>query len=165
MKVISSKKVSPAGFSLAETAIAVAIAALGLISIIGLLPQGLELSRRTAGISAETRLLQQVAGEIQAENWNDMLKNYPVGTTPNRFYDDQGLETSNENALKVAYVARIEVPNPNVVMPGSANSDAHPYLRRLVVKVAYRGDLKFNFEDANSQHFQVHNLLIAKTNL
>ncbi len=158
-------KVAPRGFSLAETAIAVAIAALGMISIIGLLPQGLEMSRRTAGMAAESRILQQVTGEIQAENWNDLLTKYPSGAVPNRFYDDQGLVVTAQDGLRVAYVARIEVPTPDVTMPGSSDSSAHLYLRRMVVKVSYKADINFNFDDQNSKQFQVHNLLIAKTNL
>lgn len=152
------------GFSLVEVALAVAIAAVGLVAILGLVPQGLEMSRRTANLAAESRILQQISGEIQAEDWGKQPALFPVGNAPNRFYDDQGTSILKDDMSRLAYVARVEVPTPDVTMPGSTDTNPHQYLRRVVVKISFKADQNFIFDEAHSKRFQTHNLLLAKTN-
>jgi uncharacterized protein (TIGR02598 family) len=163
MKIESLKRGRKWGFSLVEIALAVAIAAVGLVAIMGLIPQGLEMSRRTASLAAETRIMQQITGEVQAETWADQLTKFPVGTQVNRYYDDQGTSILDQDMSRLAYVARVEVPTPDVTMPGSPNSNAHPYLRRVVVKIADRADEHFVFDDAHKKRFSTHVIFLAKT--
>jgi uncharacterized protein (TIGR02598 family) len=158
------------GFSLPETALAVAIASLGLLAIMGLLPQGLELSRKTGNLAAETRIVQQISGEVQQVNWSEQTTAFPVGNTPNRYYDDQGVSVDGTETLRIAYVARVEVPAETdssvsaVTMPGSKDNKAHPFLRRLVVKVASVPSTSFDFGPNNKARYSMHSFLIAKTN-
>ena len=53
---------SKAGFSLVEVVLAVGIMAMGVVTILGLLPHGMEMSRKTANEQAETRIVDQLVG-------------------------------------------------------------------------------------------------------
>jgi uncharacterized protein (TIGR02598 family) len=52
MKLSLNTRAAP-GFSLVEVTLAVAIAALAMITLLGLLPQGLEMSRKSALITSK----------------------------------------------------------------------------------------------------------------
>ncbi|OYW26293.1 MAG: hypothetical protein B7Z47_07745 [Chthoniobacter sp. 12-60-6] len=58
---------SRAGFSLVEVALAVAIAALAIITLLGLLPQGLEMARKTSLMVSDSNILQQITHDMGSE--------------------------------------------------------------------------------------------------
>jgi uncharacterized protein (TIGR02598 family) len=76
-------------FSLVEVMVALAIAALGFTTLMGLLPYGLQLVQDTGQLSAESRIRQKLTGELLTAPW-DQLK--WTGYGPTRFFSDQGIE-------------------------------------------------------------------------
>lgn len=69
---IHIKSHSQAGFSLVEVTLAVAIAALAIITLLGLLPQGLEMARKTAMMVNDSNILEQITHDMENATF-DML--------------------------------------------------------------------------------------------
>jgi uncharacterized protein (TIGR02598 family) len=95
------------GFSLVETVLAMAVMSLAVTVLLGLLPHGLEMSRK-AGVSAgEARINTDVIAELSQVDWADLS-----GYNDDRFYfDDQGVRLDDTATTSLtAYVARVRLP-------------------------------------------------------
>jgi uncharacterized protein (TIGR02598 family) len=139
---------SSAGFSLVEVVMAVGIMALGVVTILGLLPHGLEMSRKTANEMAEARIIEHIVGEMQSTTWQ-ALNTYGQQL---RYFDDQGLELPNISTAQARfalnYVVRVDVPQLDVRLPTnnpSANPDTH--LRRVTIRMVAAPLPEFNFNN------------------
>lgn len=129
------------GFSLVETVLAMAVMSLAITVLLGLLPHGLEMSRK-AGISAgEARVTNDVLAELSRLEWS-MLPSYDEHIF---YYDDQGVRIENNDSI--AYIARSLVPNGMMLPGASSDSDA---LRRVVVQIASTSNRGFKFEEGKS---------------
>lgn len=136
---------------------AVAIAALGIVSIMGLMPQGLETSRKTSNMAAESRIMQEIIGDLESADWSN-LETY-VSATSIRSYDDQGIQVTGGNVL-VSYVAKLQISSDSYIP--QSGSVAAPYLRRLVVKIASSPRTNFDFGDTNSARYKTISYLLPK---
>jgi uncharacterized protein (TIGR02598 family) len=142
-----------AGFSLVEVVLAVGIMALGVVTILGLLPHGLEMSRKTANEQAETRIVDQIVGELQASEWTTLGGVTGPGNVGGIVlqYDDQGLRTL-EGAL-TTYVARVMMVDDNesttgMEVPSNGGGAAfNPNLRRVRIDVAAAQNADFDFDN------------------
>jgi uncharacterized protein (TIGR02598 family) len=151
LKVTACRK---AAFSLVEVVLAVGIMALGVVTILGLLPHGMEMSRKTANEQAETRIVDQLIGEVQAGNWATMggVVNQGSAQQVLKFFDDQGLEVGSGlgNIDTMVYLARARLADNTEITRGAmipSNSNlANPFLRRVLVEVAVTQDQRFNFD-------------------
>tara|TARA_R110002096_G_scaffold273001_1_gene466794 strand:- start:3809 stop:4417 length:609 start_codon:yes stop_codon:yes gene_type:complete len=163
------------GFSLVEVTIAMAIAAVGIVSILGLLPQGMETMRDAGDQAIEARIHQQLLNEIQ-------MTPYKVGTSGSPiedfdglelYYDSQGEEIGDSKAAGGAevkgsfqhvYSARVTLPPVDSAGKGSGNvpesvggakfdgfsfSDAgelNRYIRPVLIEIAPVGGLGADFD-------------------
>jgi uncharacterized protein (TIGR02598 family) len=142
-----------AGFSLVEVVLAVGIMALGVVTILGLLPHGLEMSRKTANEQAETRIVDQIVGELQAADWVTLGGVTGPGNVAGVLfqYDDQGLRTLVP-AL-TTYVARAMMVDDNEATTGMevpSNGGAAAFnanLRRVRIDVAATQAPDFDFDN------------------
>lgn len=149
------------GFSLVEVALAVAIAALAIITLLGLLPQGLEISRKTSIATANSAILEQIIRGIDNAKWVSM----PTSGNPVRkYYTDQGIEVESGSS-EISFVAEIEYQDTTTLpLPvSSSSSSSSNYLRRVIVKVATSSDTSFKFGADNQSTYVVFNHLVAKT--
>ena len=149
---------SRAGFSLVEVALAVAIAALAIITLLGLLPQGLEMARKTALMVSDSNILEQVTHDME----NAVFDTLPVQTVK-RYFNDQGREVL-QDATDLTFVVQIE-PQPLAALPQAEK--VQPYLRRMVIKIATTSTPNFEFTDPGNSGaapaYVTFNQLIAKT--
>lgn len=149
LKIIACRN---AAFSLVEVVLAVGIMALGVVTILGLLPHGMEMSRKTANEQAETRIVDQITGEIQASDWKTMsglVTGGNVGLT--KLFDDQGLEVGVGSDL-LTYLARVrllDASDSGARLPSgtktTSGTKVNNNLRRVMVEVAVTQDPNFNF--------------------
>ncbi|OYW76121.1 MAG: hypothetical protein B7Z37_10235 [Verrucomicrobia bacterium 12-59-8] len=146
---------SRAGFSLVEVALAVAIAALAIITLLGLLPQGLEMSRKTALLTTNNSILEQIVRNLENMQWSDI----PTTGVANKYYTDQGLEVASDSK-EISYVAEIDYQQ-QATLPLTENQE--PYLHRVIIRVASSSSPSFKFDPANRISYVVFNHLIAKS--
>jgi uncharacterized protein (TIGR02598 family) len=147
-----------AGFSLAEVTISLAIAAGGFITLLGLLPQGLEMSRRTAEMAATARIIEHVSGELMQLPWENLnWSGHSDDAKSKRYYDDQGIpllesDLASKGAM-LAYVASIYLTPENdetqgVRLPvGDQQLPPEKYVRRAMVYVASTMDKNQTFPE------------------
>jgi uncharacterized protein (TIGR02598 family) len=156
MKRTSSPGLSSAGFSLVEVALAVAIAALAIITLLGLLPQGLEMSRKTALLSTNSSILEQIIRNYENMQWSDI----PSGGTPvKKYFTDQGLEVMADSK-EISFVAEVDF-RQLASLPRTETDE--PYLRRVIIRVASSGSSSYTFDPNNPIGYVVFNHLIAKS--
>jgi uncharacterized protein (TIGR02598 family) len=160
------------GFSLPEVTIAVGIASLGILTLLGMIPQGLDMARDGSRSLSEIRIVQQIVGEAQLSDWAAyMEENGPAAPGRiNRCFDDQGVEIprgSPDMGMRLTYVARLQVQDGDVPMPGNSASTASngpaQDIRRLKIEVASSTNPEFDFAQSSSRLVKVHTALISRT--
>lgn len=114
---------------------AVAIAALGIITLMGLIPHGLSISRKTINEIATTRIVQQLIAEVQLADWKALDAQSQEQA---RLFDDQGVEVNQtgSDADRAVYVARLRLPSPDVALPRNSGTGLEKNLRRVIIDVA-----------------------------
>ncbi len=156
------------GFSLVEVVLATGIMALGVVTILGLLPHGLELSRKTANEQAETRIVDVIVGELQSTDWSNLQPAPKI-----RYFDDQGLELmrdqmgGDEFKMLLNYVAQVTTPALDVKLPTNTPALApSKNLRRVIIKMISAPLPEFNFDTPmSSVPVKTVTQLVANTGL
>ncbi len=152
------------GFSLIEVTIAVAITAVALVSLMGMLPQGMKTMARAGDTAIEARIHQQIVGELLLTEW----ENRSVFDKQVRGFDDQGIHIATDgatfvtgrNAEDIIYQSRIRVPTVDVTLPGG---ESDPNLQLVLVDVTNRSEDGFDFDNPNNQsHVHTYQSIIAK---
>lgn len=155
---LPSRRRASKAFSLPEVTMAVGIASMAIVLLLGLVPTGLNSLRDAAVSLAEARIFQQISGEIQNADWGQAsgggagALSYTLLPTYNdtrRFFDDQGTpltDTQATNSLRLAYVARIRLnANSNgVAVPGGQISNN---MVLVTIDIAAVPDANFSFGD------------------
>jgi len=118
------------GFSLVEIVVAVGIVATVMVALLGMIPTGLNTVNEAAHTMAEIRIAQQILGEVQLTQWQEIDKWETDGPY---FYDLEGNRLDSSEQSKVIYTCKVIVdeaaPLPKV-------KDPNPYLKRVTVKVS-----------------------------
>lgn len=172
MKTTNSKKPSTGGFSLIEVTIAMAIAAVAVVTLLGLVPQGMETMRAAGDEAIQGRIHQQILNELQMTPFEDIGGKSPLDDYHERefFYDAQGEELSDSDnqgsvpedrkkgSFAHIYSARVSVPNVGInsgvpesvggsKFDGYTFGDGQPnaYVRPVIVEIAAVAGLGENF--------------------
>jgi uncharacterized protein (TIGR02598 family) len=128
------------GFSLVETVLAMAVMSMAITALLGLLPHGLEMSRKAGNAAGEVRIASDIIAELSQARWDD-LRSYNGRKYE---FNDQGIrnEGGRANSL-VSYVARVKLEG-EARIPGS--SSAIMDLRRVVIEIASTTRSNFDFD-------------------
>jgi uncharacterized protein (TIGR02598 family) len=155
----SSSRHSSLGFSLVEVALAVAIAALGIITCLGLLPEGLEMSRRTAELAINSNILEQVIRDVETAGWPYLSAQSAGGAKVKKYFNDQGTEVERAS-IDLTYVVEIDYSVP-AYLPAVAPA-IELNLRRLIIRMATSANPEYDFEGKNPSLYTTFNHMVAK---
>jgi uncharacterized protein (TIGR02598 family) len=154
------------GFSLPEVTMAVGIAAMAIVVLLGLVPAGMSSIREASNTLAESRIIQQIAAEIQGSDWGSgsgAAANFVQLNSYNgvrRFFDDQGtpLDSGGANSIRLSYVARVQINAAGLAaVPNGIPSNN---LAAVQIDVASVPDPDFSFD--GSAPFKTQTVLIAR---
>lgn len=155
------------GFSLPEVAISLGIAATALLTLVSLLPFGLNTLRDAGNKQAESRIIQSVIDGYQTGSWVTEHPENGGTTNPQErifFFDQTGTELPDGADTECNYVARVlidEAPS----LKGDVSSNQ--YLRQLMVRITDRPvDYKkiLSDDDHAAGGYRESNVLIALLN-
>ncbi len=150
------------GFSLVEVALAVAIAALGIITCLGLLPEGLEMSRRTAELTMQSNILEQIIRDIEKAAWVDIAGG---PARQNRYYDSQGIQVA-EDSRDITYVveidASVECDYPGSNEDSKFHKELQNQLQRLVIRIATSSSTDYDFRGKDPSLYTTFNHYVAR---
>lgn len=146
------------GFSLVEVTLAMAIAAVALVTLFGLLPQGLNTMREAGDLAIGGRIHQQVLNEIQMADF-DSIGQFDGLVI---YYDAQGEEIDAQRGgagstppTGTVYSARV------VLQPDTAGRQ---FMRPVTIQVAATGersDFDWDSEDTRLQRTN-HQTMVVK---
>lgn len=152
-----SARRSMGGFSLVEVTLAVAVASLAIITLLGLLPQGLEMSRKTSLATTNSNIVEQAIRDLENVEWS-RLPSATGGAATVMLFNDQGIKQAT-GSKDVSFVA--EITFLPAALPKAESTQE--YLRRIVIKVAATSNPEFKFEEDNRLSYVTFNHLLAKT--
>jgi uncharacterized protein (TIGR02598 family) len=123
--------------------------AVGIVTILGLLPHGMEMSRKTVNEQVFTRIFDEVVGQIQASDWTT-LGGIVEKQGVNYFYDEQGLTTDLDD--EITYVAHVQVPQEDLnaggvnLIPSNSTTQLSRDLRRVIIHIVQTEKKELDFE-------------------
>lgn len=131
------------GFTLTEVAISVGIATICILTLLGLVPFGLDTLRTSANRQAEARMIQTIVADYQMATW---IKQDGGGARQviladkTFFFDQTGTQvTSGEDPNRMYSVqAKVNTTEPKL----SGDPRSNPYLRRLNLR--FTGDKDYS---------------------
>jgi uncharacterized protein (TIGR02598 family) len=155
------------GFSLPEVTMAVAISALGLTSILGLVPNSLDNLKKAGDIATESRINQQIVASVSTAEWVDPKGNDTLAATFDKrryYYDDVAVEIDGSKAgANISYIAEVEIPTSNVKLASEdTEATSDPYLRRVKVKLANAAFKDFDFNNAKPNRYRAYTSLVTR---
>lgn len=143
-----------AGFTLVEVTLSVAIASLAIITLLGLLPQGLEMSRKTGLLTSNSNILEQIIRDLENAQWTFIKTD-----KTRKYYNDQGGEVKSDSK-EIIFVAEIDLQQPAALPKAETTQN---YLRRVIVRVANTANKNFVFGENNRSSYATFNHMVAKT--
>ncbi len=121
-----------AAFSLAEVMLAVGIAAITVVTLLGLLPASLSSMQHSNTDGAEARVLQAIMADYQQRDWPSILRQQEAATAELLYFDPHGFRVAatDREAFLIAQVSILPAP----LLPGS--TVANPRLRTLCLRTS-----------------------------
>ncbi|MEM7010162.1 MAG: Verru_Chthon cassette protein B [Verrucomicrobiota bacterium] len=131
---IKTRPRNEAGFTLIEVSLAIGIAALALVALLALVPQGVKTMKIATDTAIEARIHQQIVAEVSLSDWDKRFK-YDYNTSNELFYyDDQGIRVTRDEVKlfpgesfedRAIYSARIHVPRAGDRLPQRLGGDEY----------------------------------------
>ncbi len=147
------------GFSLPEVTLALGIAAFGITTLLGLLPQGLSNIRKAGDVAASARISQQILGSI------DQSQATSTTASKQRYYFNAyavPVDPAGRHKDDIAYVAEVNPPALDVSLPGATNS-GDAFLRRVTVKLKQTPAVDYEFDESNPGNYKLYSYVVART--
>jgi uncharacterized protein (TIGR02598 family) len=134
----STKLDTLSAFTLAESLIAMSIVSFTLITILGLLPSGMESMKQSEERAARARIMATLVSEYEAMDW-EALNRLAGSEQGPFFFDRNGIRLSASTTQEKVYAAktRVSAENDRRTQIGGGNS-TNKYLRVLEITVSSR---------------------------
>ena len=138
------------GFSLIETTLALAVAGGTMMTLLALIPSGLEQMRIAARDTSTARVLQMLNAHYQVRSWST------VSAGDVFYFDNQGAQVPESDPY-ATFGAKVTV-QPAFQLPGSPVTNPHIYGLRIVVTDRLQAPAPFS----EAPGVTVHHLTIAE---
>jgi uncharacterized protein (TIGR02598 family) len=122
------------GFTLAETAVAVGIAASVIVTLVGMIPISLEALRQSSNVAAEARIVQAIAADYRMREWSEVLQQQTSGGRRDYTFDGQGTRVKDGDASGI-FTVRVTVGDAPA-LPGMPQSN--PRLKSVQMLITDR---------------------------
>ena len=106
LKKIKIPSMSTKGFSLVEVVLALSILVFCLVSLLGLIPMGLQSFRSAMTLTVESQIAQGLSGDLQLTDFKNLKTLLQNGRE--YYYDDQGMAL-DENGPQAIYTATVSL--------------------------------------------------------
>lgn len=116
-----------AGFSLAETAVAVGIAASVIVALVGMIPFSLDALRESSNVAAQARIVQAIAADYRMREWSEVVEQQVSGESRDYAFDGQGTRVK-EDDVNAIFTVRVTV-NDAPTLPGM--QQANPRMKSV----------------------------------
>lgn len=134
MKRTASPSPQPFGaaFSLVEVILALGVASITVVALLGLVPGSLSNIQHSTIDGAEARVLQAIVADYQQRDWPSILQQQTAATAELLYFDTHGFRVTatDRDAFLIAQVSILTPP----LLPGS--STANPRLRTLRLRTS-----------------------------
>lgn len=147
-------------FSLIETVLALGIMGLAITALLGLLPHGIQMSKKAADASAQSRIVDVISARLSNLPYDQLQ-----GQDNQRIlFDDQGVQLAAQDSQSAIYVARVRVHtgNNSITLPGARGPES--LVARVIVQITSIPNPDFNFDSAPPESYQSVPLLFGPTN-
>ena len=125
----TSRSFRSSGFSLVEVVMALGIISFAIVPLVGMMPIGLSNFRGSMDRSVSTQIAQLIINEARQAGFANLSL-----WQGNRYFTDEGEETTAESATKV-YVVRTDV-TAKVEVPSAESAFSNASLAQVRVRVA-----------------------------
>ena len=137
------KKRFRSAFSLVETVIAVGITATVIMTLLALLPIGLDKLRSASLTTSEAQIRQSIVSNYKMLDWDEVEDQAASGAGRDFYFDERGASVlqSDENML---YGARVWVGD-NIKLSGDVLENE--FLRKLTIHITDRPEIEDAYSD------------------
>lgn len=146
------------GFSLPEVTLALGIAAFGITTLLGLLPQGLNNIRKAGDLAASSRISQHILGALDQTPTTST-------TAVRRYYFDAyavPVDPTGDKKSEVAYVAEVAPAVADLRLPGAPETN-DAFLNRINVRMKQTPTIDYDFEKAQASSYKLYSYVVART--
>jgi len=147
-----------AGFSLAESLIAIAIVSFTLLTIVGMMPPGLEHLRQAEERAARSRIISSLVGELESLEWSEIQRQAGAWMGPFLF-DRQGLPTIS--GFDKIYVAQVRISPGGSRAEQLPGSNASPFLRGAEIRVSDKALAPNPFGGVAPMDYEIRTVLLS----
>lgn len=163
MRILPPRSRGRAGFSLIEVTIAMAIAAVAVVSLLGLIPAGMNTMRDAGDEAIMARIHQQILNELQVADFDTLDTSYDelevyFDSQGEELGDNRGSGSPKKGSFEHIYSARVSVPKAGDMLPDSVGGGGFTgfsfdrggtqtdLLRPVIIEVAAVGGLSSAFD-------------------
>jgi uncharacterized protein (TIGR02598 family) len=126
-KVEMNKFPRTRGFTLIEVTLALGVVSFALISLLGLIPAGLQTFRSSMDMSVRSQIVQRIAGDAMQTNFDTLI----ASESSDRYFDDQGRETTQQS---YTYQVHVQV-TPSTDLPAASSPEANSNLATVQILI------------------------------
>jgi uncharacterized protein (TIGR02598 family) len=145
------------GFSLVETVVALGIMGLAITALLGLIPHGLEQTRKAGIAAGQARIIDVMAARLANIPFTQLAK---LTSKRNLAFDDQGVQLFDAIAIAQSSSFVVSVVTPgNYLLPGSVGVENQH--ARVLLRIAATPNIDFNFTAAPSNSYETVAILLS----
>ncbi|MGB8354705.1 MAG: Verru_Chthon cassette protein B [Chthoniobacteraceae bacterium] len=137
-----------AAFTLVEVVMAIGIIAFAFIPLVGLLPVGLDMSRRAIDTTVQSQIVQQLSTEAQQSDFSTLSTLASNSTTTPYYFDDQGSKATNSanQIYEAVYSVALNSGTVSTALPGQVTTQK---LATVTICVLNQKSGRTNFTQAD----------------